>query len=247
MAKKYQAKSVRRSRYRKEQEKKAAKQTTTIILATIGLIALLIIFGIPALTKIAVFFADIRSSSEPIESTNTIVPTAPRIDRLPEATNSAQITINGRAKAGSAVTLVHNDSPQNQTIASEDGTFSLFSLQLEEGENTFYAYAADNTGNQSSNSLTRRVVYDTISPEIEVHEPKDGQEFYYSAEREIQIAGISEPKSKLEVNEKFILVKPSGEFKTTIRLEEGENAIDLNAVDLAGNKSSKSITVTYHD
>jgi bacillopeptidase F len=121
----------------------------------------------------------------------------------------------------------------------------LNGIELAEGENTFFAIAQDTAGNESGQSNRIRIVFDVLPPPLDIFLPRDGQEFYGESKRMVEINGQSDPAAEVKVNAYFAVVSASGTFSKQLRLEEGENRIKIEATDLAGNTTSKTISVRY--
>ena len=79
----------------KRESKRSLRQAIFFSLLTIVLIVLVIVYGIPAIIKMAVFFGNINSSSTPIESKNKIPPSPPIFKSTFDATNSAKLSLSG--------------------------------------------------------------------------------------------------------------------------------------------------------
>ena len=87
---------MRRRRSRLTRKEDALNLRRAVIFGglTVVLALGLVFLGIPALIRMAIFLCNLRSSSQPIETGDTLAPSAPRLKSLPEATNSAQIKID---------------------------------------------------------------------------------------------------------------------------------------------------------
>jgi len=84
---------------------------------------------------------------------------------------------------------------------------------------------------------------DTTAPVITVAAGIDGSTVAADA---LKLAGsVNEKVSALYVGFNKVDVLPDGSFMIMVKLLAGENAIDITAYDLAGNKGTKSIKVTF--
>jgi hypothetical protein len=228
----------------KKESKKNLRQAIFFSLLTVALVALIFIYGIPAIIKMAVFIGDLRSSTTPIESKDKIPPAPPVFKYSPEATNSAKINLSGFAESGSTVKIYLTGQQVNEVVADNDGNFSLDKLVLTLGKNEIIAVAVDNAGNKSSESEKLVVWYDNQPPELEINQPQDGTTIT-SEENKVEIIGKTEPEVNLSINEHLVVLDNEGNFKYTFPLSQGENLINVVATDKASNQTNKEITVNY--
>jgi len=233
------------SRLSRRQEKENLRKAFIYIILAIVLMGATLFLGIPVIIRVAIFFTEIRGSSLPIEQTDTLAPSPPKINTLPEATKTAYINLSGTGEAGSTIEIYFNDKNIISIISDNDSKFSTGKLRLEEGKNSIYAIAVDNKGNQSSSSEKHYVWYDEKPPELDITSPQDGDNFYGSQEKTITIQGKTEPEVSVILNDRIIIVNSAGEFSTTLSLNEGENQIRVVAQDRAGNETEKEIRVIY--
>ncbi|MCX6724665.1 MAG: Ig-like domain-containing protein [Candidatus Shapirobacteria bacterium] len=157
----------------KKESKRNLRQAVFFSFLTLALAALIFIYGIPAVIKMAVFIGNLRSSSTPIESKDNIPPSPPIFKTIPEATNSAKINLHGFAESGSDVKIYLTGQPANDVIADNDGNFSMDNLALTLGTNEITAVAVDTAGNKSQESEKLVVWYDNQAPELEISQPAD--------------------------------------------------------------------------
>ncbi|GEM_PF-985176 len=61
----------------------------------------------------------------------------------------------------------------------------------------------------------------------------------------LTVTGKTAPNADVSVNDKDLVTNRIGYFATTVTLDEGENTIDIIAVDGDGNYAEKELTVTY--
>jgi hypothetical protein len=235
----------RRSRLKRKQEIRNIRQAVLFGFLTLLIALGLIFLGIPALIRLAIFLGDIRDSSQPVESSDTIPPAQVRLNFLPEATNSALINLKGYAEAGSTVEVFLNKQSEKKVVAENEGTFIANQLKLKEGENEIAATATDENGNVSQRSETMKILFDQTPPELTITEPKEGAEFYGN-ERRITLKGETESDTAVTINGRLIINNDHTKFEHQINLNEGENTIKITATDLAGNQVEKEIKVIYN-
>lgn len=201
----------------------------------------IVFIGIPALIRLAIFVGDLRSSYTPVESEDVLAPGSPQLKPLGEATNSAQVNLQGFAEPGAMVEIFLNDMIGEEIVVETDGTFSVNNFKIEAGENEIYAVATDQAGNQSQSSAKLFVSYDIEPPELTIEEPAG--ESLTTSEEKIEIKGQVEPQATLTVNGRFVIINPEGKFNYSVNLEEGENKIEIIALDKAGNETKKEIII----
>jgi len=194
-------------------------------------LALGIIFlGIPALIKMAIFLGNLRTSSLPIESKDTLPPSPPIFKPLPEATNSAQLIISGFAESGSIVKIFLAGEGEKEVVADNEGTFTFDNLKLTLGRNEIYAVTTDKAGNKSAESEKTIVYYDNTPPELEIIQPTDN--ITISEENnKFEVIGKTESEVTVLVNEHLVVVDKEGNFKYPLTLSLGENNIKITVTD----------------
>jgi len=228
----------------KKESKRNLRQAIFFSLLTLVLAALVFIYGVPAIIKMAVFIGNLRSSSTPVESKDNIPPSPPIFKTIPEATNSAKINLYGFAESGSDVKIYLTGQSINDVIADNDGNFSMDNLALTLGKNEIVAVAVDNAGNKSGESEKLVVWYDNQPPELEISQPAD-KSTITSDDNKVEIVGKTEPEANLSINEHFVVLDSDGNFKYTFPLSQGENLINIVASDKAGNQTIKTLTLNY--
>jgi len=228
----------------KKEEKRNLRRAVLFTFLTLLLIFISLFWGIPALIKMAVFFGDIRGSSQPIEVKDNFPPQVPILNTLPEATNQSEIEVSGITEAGASVKIFLVGKEAKETLADNEGNFSSGKLNLTLGQNEIYALAIDKAGNQSTPSEKVAVWYDNEPPTLEISQPEDGKTVSEETGK-INIVGKTDPNTELTVNEHLVILDKEGNFKYTLGLSLGENQIQIVAIDKAGNKTEKSLTVNY--
>jgi len=225
------------------EERKNKKKALTFIILSFATILFLFFFGIPLVAKFASFVTDLTKKNTPITLKDNTPPAPPRFNSLPDEINKSQINISGNTEEGSIVTIFINGL-DNEVISDSYGEFNL-SANLELGENIIYAIAKDQSGNKSADSKTYVINYDNEVPEIVINSPTDGKKYYGQSQKEIEIVGNTDPEASLTLNDRFITLDDSGNFKYKYSLDEGENKLTFKAVDKAQNETEKAITVSF--
>lgn len=230
------------SRLSRKQEKKSIRSALIFGLLTVVLAIGVILLGIPALIKMAVFLGDLKSSSIPIETRDTIPPSAPIFTTSLEATNSSDINIAGYGEPGSTIILFLNEQEAEQIVADNEGLFRT-DINLSQGSNEIYSYSQDESGNKSAKSATLSITYSNKAPKLEIASPSGEQS---STDKDkITIVGATDPQINITINDHLVIVDNNGNFEYPVNLTNGENQINVVASDKAGNKTEKLLTVNF--
>lgn len=233
-----------RSRLEKTESKRFAKQAMMLGITTLILLVILVIIGIPALTKLAVFFSGGQGGASN-ELVDTMAPLSPQVNTVPEATNSAKVSLSGFAESGSEVILKKDDVELQKSIVDASGSFNFSSVQLEKGINEFRLTAVDLAGNESPPTPLVSIDYDNEKPKLSISNPKEGSKFFGSGERLISIIGETDQNAQVTLNKRSLVVDSSGSFTTSHELSEGDNQLEIIATDRAGNTITTMIKVSY--
>ena len=162
----------------------------------------------------------------------TITVSGSAADAEPNASGLASVTVNG----------------ENVNL-SVNGNWTISDVALNTGSNTITARAADNAGNISTQVITViREESDTTPPSLEITSPDNNSETTNST---ISVSGTvsdtgSNPSgvASVTVNGQSAAINGNSWTIENIALTTGANVITANAIDNAGNSSSRQITVT---
>lgn len=233
-------KKRRIERLARREEKNLVKRI--FYLSTFSVLLAIFIFtlGIPILSK----FADLTGGllggggdEKPKETTLT----APIIDPLPEATNSAKLAVSGFASDADAVKIYLSDSPVGDAKV-EAGKFEYKDLGLKNGENKISAKASF-SGKDSDFSNIETVIFDRDEPKLEIETPVEGQTI--SVNNRVRVIGQTDKDAQVYANGFLGSTDADGKFEVSVPLVEGENTIEVKAIDEAGNSVSKSVKVNF--
>ena len=177
-------------------------------------------------------------------------PGKPTLTPIQSPTNSLNVDVTGMVKDSAvdsqlSVTLLVNGLDVKTTPVEADGSFTVNNVSLRKGDNTITAYATDIAGNQSEISEPLYIQVDRRPPEVN----------FLTADIAVQpetlITGeVDEPLGKLEIifNGEQDAVGLSGlMFEWVATLKEGENTIQFEALDLAGNITTTERRSIYLD
>jgi RHS repeat-associated protein len=153
-----------------------------------------------------------------------------------QVTREGQVVVQGRVTDAGAVTLTVNGAP---AAVGEGGAFRV-EAALAEGENAIAIRAVDAAGNEVS--LSRKVVRDSEAPAIELVFPVNGAVVRTTA---LTVTGRVRDSGtvQLTVNGTTAQVDADGAFSAALTLAEGTNAIEVHAVDQAGNEGRATAAV----
>lgn len=233
------------SRLESVEEKKNFRNAVFLIFLSIAAVFVLIIFGIPAVGRIASFVSDLRGGT--INSQNDKTPPAPpKFDIVPDYTNKQTIGLSGNAEPQATVKLTFNGTEQ-EVLVDKDGNFTFQNLKLKSGDNNFSAITQDPAGNVSQKTVEKKIVFDNEPPTLIIDNPSDGASFNGSEQRQVTIQGTTDSGSAVTINDRIVSVEESGKYQYTLTLNAGENKFIIKSVDQAGNLTEKELKLTFSE
>ncbi|HEX6594488.1 MAG TPA: S8 family serine peptidase [Bacillota bacterium] len=154
-------------------------------------------------------------------------------------TNEADVTIEGTASPTTTVQLLNNGDEVSEVEVDENGKFSI-DTELTEGANKFTAVSLLN-GTATGESEAVTVTLDTAAPELTIDYPTDGEK---TNRETVTVEGTVDDDNLdyVEVNGQKATVN-EGKYSKRILLDEGENTIEVLAMDEAKNSTKKSVTI----
>lgn len=210
---------------------------------SVGLIILVLVFGIPLMARVSLVLDSLKGASEPVQ-TETGVVLPPRFIPTYEATNSAKIAIEGYGNEGDTVEIFVNDTKADRIVVSKEGTFNFSDIELKEGENTITAIATGANGKKSAEAEPLTIIYKNSPPSLEIETPKDGDSFS-GDKKDIVIKGKTDAEAKVYINERIVILGAEGKFEFNYSLSDGDNLLKIQAVDRSGNKKEMEVKVKY--
>ncbi|NIP36551.1 MAG: hypothetical protein GWN18_16435, partial [Thermoplasmata archaeon] len=123
-------------------------------------------------------------------------------------------------------------------MSGTDGTFA-YPVELFEGIQKVLVTATDSAGNPTVIDLN--VVLDTTPPDFIINSPPEA--YLVTKETRYTIVGTMtrEPDADVYIGGQW--VPNPGVFQRTVVLQEGENVIDIVAIDKVGNENTKYVTI----
>ena len=229
------------SRLAKKQQRKMAQQTAVIIFLILALILGFLFFILPNIVRVAF---NVLDGDTITENSDTIPPQVPILEAPVEATFSGTVKLRGYGEPKSTIKLVLNGEESDQQTVSDEGDFEL-TAELTEGENSITAYAIDEAKNESLTSKKYTVILDTENPTIEIEEPTDGARITLRKNQITTVKGITEPNAKVFIGGRLSFANSEGSFAGSYSLQEGDNEIEVRAVDKAGNETIQKLTLNF--
>lgn len=223
------------------EKKKLLRQTLLLFFLVIVFSIVFIVIIFPNAPRLITFFIPETNQG----SGDSIPPQPPVIYSVPVATSSASLILTGVAEPASVVKILNNDVEIDQQTAAEDGAFT-FQIELVKDLNVLTALATDESGNVSRPSRQYQVIFDNQEPSISVSEELlNGLSIEGKDLRRYTLEGSTEPMAKVLILDRFVFADSEGVFRFPFDLNEGENLIQMTAVDKAGNEASLEVTITY--
>jgi len=163
------------------------------------------------------------------------------IDSIPTATNSAKISVSGSVNNYDTLTFYLNKEKDKEIPIVTD-SFSIEVGDLKKGDNQVYFLAKSKKFNQEKQSETYNVVYNDDKPKLEISEPDDQLK---TNKQEIKVIGKTDKDNTVKINNLPVVVDYQGGFQTSVKLNDGENKINIIVENNFGSSETKTLTVTY--
>lgn len=235
---------MNRSRLRRRLEKQSQK---TLILSIAGIVLVIFAlfkFGLPLFVNFTLFISGLKSSQDTTAEKSVSFVSPPVLNPLPNATNSAEVTISGSALQKQTVMLYLDGGLVGKMKVDKDTNFLFKNVELSKGTNIITARALDENGKESENSDQITVLFKTDPPSLAIDSPSDGQSFSKD-DKTTQVRGKTDSGVKVTVNELWAITDENGNFSYQLPLRDGENKIKVVALDEAGNKAEMERKVNY--
>lgn len=228
------------SRLARREQTKLVRQTVVFAGLAIIIFVLFLFVILPQVIK----FATGRDTGLVSKQSDTIPPQVPIISAPVSATNSATLPLKGVGEPQAQAVVIVNSHELEHVTIDDQGDFSV-DVPLTEGENAITIHSVDAAGNESLKSQTYRVTLDTEAPKITVDQPQDGQTIELRKNQVTQIKGTTEANAQVYINDHLTYANGAGAFSLSYQLQEGSNALDIRAIDPAGNQAETKLTVTF--
>lgn len=216
-----------------------------VLLSILSVIIIILIFtiGVPLLGGFADLLGRILGNKNSSDSTLSATPSAPILENLPSATNSAALAVSGFASDGNKVEIFLNSNKVGEADVAA-GKFNYQSVNLTSGDNQISAKSLSASGKESDSSVVSKVILDTAAPKLTVDNPSEGQSF--SGVSKIVVEGTSDANDEVLANGFLAKVGSDGKYEVAIPLSDGDNTIEVKAIDNAGNTTVVKVKVNFH-
>jgi parallel beta-helix repeat protein len=161
-------------------------------------------------------------------------------------TRAFNLLVNGTTEPGTLLVVQGTDWD-----VDPGGNFTGYiTLGDNEGEQTVPLHLTDPAGNEGVYDYT--IVIDRSPPILTVETNPDHRDFPFINSSEIVVFGDSEPGATVKVHINGLLANETvtdalGKWSTTVLLSLGENALLIDAWDMAGNRRSVEIIDFFYD
>lgn len=217
--------------------KEKRKIISQIIALGVVILALIVLFLLIIFPEL-VHYTGVKNSENYTPETKQVKPQTPTFNAPAQNTKESQLVINGFGPASSQVQFIVNGETAADHLLNtdSDGAFS-FTLQLNEGENTIQAYAIDNNKLESDLTKEYKINYDQTVPTLTIDDLKDSQEIVGKEKRNLTIKGETEAGATVLINAQQTKAADDGTFNLEYTLQDGDNQLQIYAVDAAGNQT----------
>ncbi len=223
-------------------EEKATVKRILILSAVSAVIIFAIFTAGPRLLAKFADLVDVVFKNKSISSqTAATTLSTPILDEIPQATNSATLKISGYSSDGQKIN-VYKDGQKIADTAVSGGRFEYDNISLSNGSNEIKVQAISNSGAKSDFSQVANVIFTNKEPQLSVTTPSDGQSF--SGDNHISVQGTTNANNQVFANGFLANVASDGKFSVPIPLVNGDNNVEVKALDDAGN--TKIIKLKVH-
>lgn len=226
------------------EEKKNIRKAGIYIVSAVVVLVSFVIYGIPLLAKMAIFVGGL-TRNEQTDAGDVTPPAPPKLAPVEGFVKTDKLSIRGFTEAGVDVKLYLNDSNAGKILADDSGEFLFPEVKIASGSSEIYVISTDKSGNSSQPSGRLKVTLDTMAPKLTINSPKEKDIISGSDKRSLKVTGETEENVIVKVNGRNAIVASGGIFETTITLADGDQEIKVEATDKAGNKTEKTVNVTY--
>lgn len=233
-----------RSRLSRNLERQSKKNLIFSIIGILIVLFVLVKFGVPLLVNFSLLLGGSSTKEDTDKKNNSVFVSAPVLDPLPTATNSATTKLSGKSQPKHIILIYINDELVNKTEADDKGEFVIDNIKLIKGSNSIKAKATPDENSESDFSNELTVTVADKAPDLSIDFPQDGYNFGKD-DTIANITGKTNPGVRVTINGFWAIVDDSGAYSYSLPLQGGENTIKVLATDQAGNKTEKEIKVTY--
>jgi len=220
---------------------KRKKALIYLVLIVFGAIAVFTI-GFQLIINGSVFVANLFGNKSDLEQINNQVLADITLDEIPSATNSSELIVSGNTYNVDILQIFLNNRQVKKLSVASKNEFNVLISSLKDGENEIYFVGEVANSNNRKKTEIYTVLSKTSKPKIEVTSPSDNST---TPQSEIKVIGSTDPGVYMRINGLPAVVSSEGNFSQSVRLNEGENKILLEAKDNAGNTEMLTLTIIY--
>lgn len=155
-----------------------------------------------------------------------------------EYTNQETIPVNVVLNKPYSLLFISNGTEVESTDILSAGKYT-YNVPVSEGSNDIITYVIDDKHNMRSTKYS--VIRDSIKPALTLDMEYDGAATY---DEIAVITGTIKDYVDFKINETVPVVAGDGSFRCDYRLKDGENVLNIKAVDIAGNETLYVANVT---
>lgn len=228
------------SRVRKKKE--SLRALVYIVIAIVIVIAM-ISWGVPMMARVAGLLI---TQDTGVDGLSELSPTPPVFSDVPEATSSATVTVGGFAQPGVEIALLVDGLEYKKVLTDEAGVFEFENVEIGEGENKLVGYAISSRGQESEMSRSYTIRVDRTDPELTLSSPEDGSVYRGQTERIANFQGmVNEEGVKVYVGARMAIVSTDSTFELPYQLQDGDQEVEVRAIDRAGNETKKTVKLRW--
>ena len=146
-------------------------------------------------------------------------------------TNKDGISVEVTLRKPYSLLFLNNGLEIKHTGILAEGTYT-FDIPVEEGKNDISAYVIDSQHNMRSTAYS--IIRDSVKPTLTLDMEYDGLTTYDDV---ITVTGTVRDYESFTINEVKPTVTGDGSFNADYILKDGENILNIRAVDIAGNET----------
>ncbi|MFE1245502.1 S8 family serine peptidase [Fictibacillus sp. NPDC058756] len=155
-------------------------------------------------------------------------------------TNIENVTVSGTAAPTTTVEIYNGGEEVASVATTDEGTFSA-DITLEDGANTLTAKAVTEQGS-TDESAPVTITLDQTKPRVSITSPENNMK---TNRESVTVTGTVDEANLdwVKVNGQRAQVDEDGSYSHRMLLNEGENVIEVVALDKAGNRHAKTVKV----
>lgn len=233
------------SRLQSHKQKQFVRNILVYTILFFILLYILFTFGFKFLINTSLFISRLSQSNS--SSVSNLEKTEPffgnlDVDSIPTATNSAKIMISGSVLNFDSLDFYINNEKVSSFSLSNSDSFVQEIGGLKSGDNEVYIMAKSKKNKNEKKSPVYKIIYKNDKPKLDISTPNDKQK---TSSPDLKISGITDAEVFIKVNNMPAVVDSQGNFQYSLKLQNGENKIEISAQDIAGNTETRMLTVTY--